>query len=84
MARVPSRAPLELRPDVAPYGAQDSSCYVLSHGWLAVGHPTLRDRHYRGSDFAPSAYSSAYAPLPRGQERGTGEREGSTTPTSRG
>jgi len=37
-ARVPSRASLELGPDVAPGGAQDSFRYVLSHGWLAVGH----------------------------------------------
>jgi hypothetical protein len=28
----------DLRPDVAPGGAQHSFCDVLSHGWLAVGH----------------------------------------------
>jgi hypothetical protein len=42
-------------------GDQDSFCQVLSHGWLAVGDPALRDRHYRGSDFAQCAYPSAYA-----------------------
>jgi hypothetical protein len=56
-----ARAPLELRPDVAPYGAQDSSCYVLSHGWLAVGHNMSPLPWFR---LCPCAYSSAYAAFP--------------------
>ncbi len=61
MAMAPQRALYEPGPDVVPCRAQPSFCYVVSHGWLAVGHPALRDRHCRGSDIAQCAYPSAYA-----------------------